>query len=149
MVIKKTQAKVPAKAKKQHQERTPIIGGEEHLVRDLCSPARRVAAAETDVAAGNYLLYNVGQSKVLEALGTQQQVRLRSAGGDTGKKAQHHWTLSAGPNSSYYIVNAGTSQFLDTHGNAVWMWGDGKDVGQVPGATRLPRCISQSCFTHT
>lgn len=43
------------------------------------------------------------------------------------------WRLEpTGAADTYFVVNVGHSKYLDSHGDDVWVWGDGRDAGDHP-----------------
>lgn len=92
-------------------------------------------------------LCNVGHPSFLDCNSAQPagkfDVTLWGDGGDdVGLIPENlQWQLKpvAGEAETFFIVSKAHNKFLDSHGNGVWLWGDGVDIGQDPDGIKWRR----------
>lgn len=128
----------------------PPWAGATHHFTEYCVPKKtriRVVHVEGFVSrptvdifpSAAYYVINKGHSKFLDTNGKSVQVWGNSRNNDYGPSPKNiRWRFDPvdGTLDTFYIVNEGHLKFLDNdfdrQGGPVTVWGDGRDVGQIP-----------------
>jgi hypothetical protein len=83
------------------------------------------------VLDADVVVIGIGQHFTQSLFLARQEMQHRVYSFFTGSINRTLFSLAVG-DDCYYVVSVGANKFLDTHGSAVWTWGDGKDVGEFP-----------------